>query len=61
MPELDTGSSKPRKLFFKDIATLAIIDDGIDKYSNLDVTPSARAILDMLLEIRFSLTEANDE
>jgi len=49
-----------RKLFFSDIATLAKIDEGIALYANPDTIPTARAVVDLLLEIRFSLTEAND-
>jgi len=61
MPEVDTGSAAPRKMFFKDIHTLALIDDGIDTYSNPDTIPTARAVIDLLLDIRLSLTKANDE
>lgn len=51
----------PRIAFFKDIHTLAIIDGGIDKYSNPDTIPTARDVMDLLLDIRFSLIKANDE
>jgi len=53
--------NEPRKLFFSDIATLKIIDDGITRFSGDEVYPSAREVVDLLLDIRLSLTEANDE